>query len=101
MDRGDAAFPMSPGDQVRDFMPVHEAAALIRALACERVDAGVVNLCSGTPATVMSLVQGWIAERGGTMLPLAGSFPYPSHEPFAFWGSRARLDRFLEGSHAA
>lgn len=100
LDRGDAGFPMSPGDQSRDFMPVQEAAFIIADLAARRVDAGIVNLCSGVPTRVLSLVQRWIAERGAETVPMPGSFPYPSHEPFSFWGSRARLDRLLENPDA-
>jgi dTDP-6-deoxy-L-talose 4-dehydrogenase (NAD+) len=58
-------------------------------------DAGVVNLCSGTPVTVLDLVRQWLDERQSNMVLDTGRYPYPAYEPFAFWGSRRKLDRLL------
>lgn len=96
IDRGDEIFPMSPGDQSRDFLPVGEAAGLIVALAARLKDAGVVNLCSGEPATVLSMARRWRQERHADIALETGRFPYPTYEPFAFWGSRAKLNQLLE-----
>jgi dTDP-6-deoxy-L-talose 4-dehydrogenase (NAD+) len=95
VDRGDERFPMSPGDQVRDFLPVQQAARTIVELAMSCTDAGVVNLCSGTPVTVLDLVRQWLDERQSNMVLDTGRYPYPAYEPFAFWGSRRKLDRLL------
>jgi dTDP-6-deoxy-L-talose 4-dehydrogenase (NAD+) len=90
--RGDARFPMSPGDQQRDFLPIAEAARLIAAIALRGEEAGVVNVCSGEPVRVVDQVRRWCAERGATIELELGRFPYPTYEPFAFWGRRDRLD---------
>lgn len=96
MDRGDTHFPMSAGEQVRDFMPVEQAAGEIVRLAMLPIDAGTVNLCSGEPTRVIDIAKRWVVERGGAITLDAGRFPYPTYEPFSFWGSRARLDQLLE-----
>jgi dTDP-6-deoxy-L-talose 4-dehydrogenase (NAD+) len=96
IERGDGRFPMSPGDQVRDFMHVKQAAANIVQLALLPVDAGIVNLCSGQPTRVVDIARRWVAERGSPITLETGRFPYPSYEPFSFWGSRSRLDQLLE-----
>ena len=62
--RGDASFAMSLGEQLRDYLPADEQAALIARLAVAPGDSGVVNICSGSPISVRRLVEGWIAERG-------------------------------------
>jgi nucleoside-diphosphate-sugar epimerase len=96
IDRGDSHFPMSAGDQMRDFMPVGQAAAEISRLAALAVDAGTVNLCSGQPTRVIDMARRWVAERGAAIALDTGRFPYPTYEPFSFWGSRSRLDQLLE-----
>lgn len=98
--RGDPEFPMSGGEQLRDYLPVEAVAAMIAELALRRNNDGVVNVCSGRPVTVRSLVEGWIREQGWTIVPKLGHFPYPQHEPMAFWGDRSKLDHCLSTTHA-
>jgi dTDP-6-deoxy-L-talose 4-dehydrogenase (NAD+) len=93
--RGDAAFRMSAGEQLRDFLPVRVVAKHLVDLALGVEDAGVVNVCSGRPTSVRRLVESWRAERGWDIELALGHFPYPDYEPMAFWGSAARLQGLL------
>lgn len=93
--RGDESFPMSGGQQIRDFLPVEEVARLIVDLALTRADMGAVNICSGQPVSVRSLVEQWLLEAGTDMRLDLGRFPYPDYEPFAFWGSIGKRERLL------
>ena len=93
IDRGDEAFPMSGGEQLRDYLPVERVADHLAALA--GLDAGVVNVSSGAPVSVRSLVERWAAERGSPIRLDRGRFRYPDHEPMAFWGSAAKRRALL------
>ena len=93
-----AAFDMSGGEQLRDYLPVEKAAADLVALALLRKNTGAVNLCSGRPIAVRTLVENWIRENQWNIKLNLGHHPYPLHEPMAFWGRRDRLDQLL--SHA-
>jgi nucleoside-diphosphate-sugar epimerase len=93
--RGDREFRMSGGEQLRDFLPVGEVARLLVALALEAPDSGAVNICSGKPVSVRSLVEGWRAARGSDIELALGHYPYPDYEPMAFWGNDARLRKLL------
>jgi nucleoside-diphosphate-sugar epimerase len=95
VERGDETFPMSSGQQVRDYLPVHVAADHLVALAVNPSVHGLFNICSGRPRTMEETVRGWLRENGWNVTLELGRFPYPNHEPFAFWGSRHRLDRAL------
>lgn len=95
LDNGHTVFPMSGGEQIRDYLPVKRVASELAELACQRSNEGVVNLCSGQPVSVRRLVEQWLAEDGRTIELALGRYPYPKHEPFAFWGSRAKLDMLL------
>lgn len=83
---GERVFKMSGGEQLRDYMPVEEAAEQLVRLALERADLGPVNLCSGTPISVRRLVERWIAENGWDIRLELGAHPYSPYEPMAFWG---------------
>ena len=95
---GAATFPMSGGEQLRDYLPVEDAAAALVALALQRRGHGVVNVCSGEPVAVRALVEHWIASNGWSIRPDLGRYPYPAHEPMAFWGDRTKLARCLEAA---
>lgn len=105
--RGDAEFPMSGGEQLRDYLPVAEVARCLVGLALGAVQAqgnngtgtasghGIVNICSGKPVSVRSLVEGWIADNSWSIRPKLGCYPYPNYEPMAFWGDASKLSRCL------
>lgn len=96
--RGDSSFDMSPGDQVRDFMPVEEAARGIAQAALRGMDDGITNLCSGQPTRVLDIVHDWLHEWDAAIELKTGVYPYPDYEPFAFWGNRRKLDGLSGGA---
>ncbi len=95
-----SSFPMSPGDQTRDYLPVEEAARLLSELALGALPLRApltVNVCSGQPIALRDLVVSWVAAAG-TELPLqCGAYPYAAHEPLHAWGDRARLNDLVRG----
>lgn len=91
IDRGDARFPMSGGEQLRDYLPVEEVAARLVRLATTAGATGVFNICAGEPTSVRRLVERRISERGADIELELGAFPYPNYEPMAFWGDAARF----------
>jgi nucleoside-diphosphate-sugar epimerase len=95
-ERGDKVFNMSGGEQLRDFISVSEVAKHLVSLATMIRPQGVINVCSGKPISVRRLVENWIAENNWSIDLNLGYYPYPSHEPMAFWGDRQKLDRCLE-----
>jgi len=95
VERGDASFNMSGGEQLRDYLPVTEIARVLVTMAAQRMDAGVVNLCSGAPVSVRRFVESELVARAWNIRLNLGFYPYPDYEPFAFWGNRARLDTLM------
>jgi dTDP-6-deoxy-L-talose 4-dehydrogenase (NAD+) len=83
---GRKEFPMSGGEQLRDYLPVTEVAQRLVDLAMNPTDRGLVNLCSGRPVSVRRLVESWIRQNGWKIEPKYGELPYPDYEPMAFWG---------------
>lgn len=95
LERGDTEFPMSPGDQTRDFIAVEEAARIIITAAQSGVGHGIINGCSGIPFTVKAFVENYLEKKGMHIRLRPGAFPYPDYEPMHFWGDRCKLDRIL------
>ena len=91
IDNGESCFNMSGGEQLRDYLPVTDAAVSLAALALRHAGAGVVNVCSGKPTSVRRLVEGWIQENGWSIDLNRGHYPYPDYEPMAFWGNAHKL----------
>jgi nucleoside-diphosphate-sugar epimerase len=77
-------LPMTPGEQVRDFISVENVAEGLLALACdESVECGlprVHNLGSGRPQSVRQFADYWWREFGARGKLLFGSLPYRSDE---------------------
>lgn len=93
--KGEKVFNMSGGEQLRDYLPVTEAARALVSLATARRDHGVVNVCAGEPISVRTLVERWIRQNGWAIALNLGHYPYPDHEPMAFWGDRRKLTACL------
>ena len=96
VERNQAIFNMSGGEQLRDYLPISQVAGHLVRLALDKADLGVVIVCSGKPVSVRGLVEQWLKENGWDIRLNLGHYPYPGYELFAFWGDRAKLDRYLE-----
>jgi nucleoside-diphosphate-sugar epimerase len=90
---GHKQFPMSGGEQLRDYLPVSEVARQLADLAMAAGDPGPVNVCSGQPISVRGLVESWIEQNGWNIEPGYGALPYPDYEPMAFWGDLTDVER--------
>lgn len=85
-------FLMSGGEQLRDFLPVEEMAKAIVGVSLQSELDGAFNICSGDPTSVRRLVETRLAEHGYDLRLGLGHYPYPPHEPLAFWGDTTRLE---------
>ena len=73
-----------------DFLPVTEVAKEIVRFAMLHQDIGTVNLCSGKPFSVRSLVEKWLHDNGWQIKLTLGYYPYPDYEPMKFWGDNTK-----------
>nr|WP_225926811.1 NAD(P)-dependent oxidoreductase [Pseudomonas triticicola] len=100
IDSGEPTFNMSAGEQLRDFLAIETAASHLAAILHQRDFAGVVNCASGQPVSVRALVEQRLHERGATLDLNLGHYPYPTHEPMAFWAVVERLQQLLEAQRS-
>ena len=95
--RGDAEFPMSGGEQLRDYLPVETVAEYICRIALSE-ESGIVNCCSGETISVRRLVEERVAASGSSIRLKTGVYGYPVYEGMAFWGNNTKLKRILKSS---
>jgi dTDP-6-deoxy-L-talose 4-dehydrogenase (NAD+) len=95
IDAGDTTFNMSAGEQLRDFLAIETATAYLAAILHKRDFDGTINCASGQPVSVRALVEQRVRERGATIGLNLGHYPYPTHEPLAFWAVTERLQQLL------
>lgn len=101
IDAGDERFSMSGGEQLRDYLAIETAAGYLAAIMQQRDFDGVINCASGQPVSVRALVEQRVRERGASIELNLGHYPYPTHEPMAFWGVADRLQQVLGAEHEA
>jgi nucleoside-diphosphate-sugar epimerase len=94
-ERGDEAFAMSVGEQLRDYLQVGQVAKRLVDVALAGASSGVVNICSGEPISVRRLVEAWIKAYGWNIRLDLGRYRYPDYEPIAFWGDSRRFDEIV------
>ena len=77
-------FPMSSGEQIRDFIVVEEVARqLVLALDFSTVQAGsplIGHVATGHPQTLLAFVQHWWRHWGATGQLHVGAIPYRANE---------------------
>ena len=95
IDAGEPSFNMSAGEQLRDFLPIETAAGYLASILHQRDFDGVINCASGQPVSVRALVEQRLRERGKSIELNLGHYPYPTHEPLAFWAVTERLQQLL------
>ena len=93
--RGDKEFPMSGGEQLRDYLPVEKVAEYICRIALSSEN-GVVNCCSGNMISVRRLVEENIAMLGANIRLKLGVYSYPTYEGMAFCGDNRLLNEVLQ-----
>jgi dTDP-6-deoxy-L-talose 4-dehydrogenase (NAD+) len=96
--RGDAEFPMSGGEQLRDFLPIEQAAEYLTSLVELYGNHGIVNICQGKPTSVRRLVEQWLVTENKRIQLKLGVYPYPDYEPLAFWGDNRKLNHITHQS---
>jgi dTDP-6-deoxy-L-talose 4-dehydrogenase (NAD+) len=101
IDAGDDSFNMSAGEQLRDYLAIETAAGYLAAIVQQREFDGVINCASGQPISVRALVEQRLRARGSSIQLNLGHYPYPTHEPMAFWGVADRLQQLLGAEHEA
>lgn len=89
-------FNMSPGDQMRDYLHVHEVAKYILMLSIYNKQSDVFNICSGKPKKLQKIVLDWKKECNSKIDLNLGYYNYSPKEPLHFWGSNKKLKKIIK-----
>ena len=81
-------FPMTKGEQIRDFIPVEDVAKnFVKALSFDGVNTGepmVTNIGSGQPQTLLEFAQYWWEKWDASGNLNIGEIPYRENEVMRF-----------------
>ena len=80
----------TPGEQVRDYLHVEDAASAAYAVAMSKLT-GIVNIGTGVPATVAALVMMLAEITHRPELVRLGALPYRDNDPFFICADNHRL----------
>jgi dTDP-6-deoxy-L-talose 4-dehydrogenase (NAD+) len=87
------SFDMSGGEQLRDFLHIDDVVRNIYLISQQTLYLNQsINCCSGVGASVRRLVEEYLKERNHNLKLNLGVYPYPKHEPMAFWGDIRKLE---------
>jgi nucleoside-diphosphate-sugar epimerase len=93
---GKRVFNMSGGSQIRDYLAIELIAKKLLDLVNLKKDIGIVNVCSGTPKSLKSVVDDWKRVNGWDIELNLGYYPYSDYEPMEFWGSDLKYKLLFE-----
>jgi dTDP-6-deoxy-L-talose 4-dehydrogenase (NAD+) len=88
--RAGRPFALSPGAQIRDHLDVRDVASALLHLAASDLT-GPVNICSGTPVTLRTVLETVGRELGKVELLQFGARPYSPTEIMNLSGNPGRL----------
>ncbi len=91
----DAVFPVSAGEQRRDFCYIDDVVAgIFAALQCPAAHGEVINIASGTPRRIREAIE-LIQQRSGGGTPQFGTLPYRPGENMALVADIAKAKQLL------
>lgn len=96
----EALFRMSPGDQLRDYLPVETVARYVVRIALQNAVEGIINCGSGIPISVKDLVLNYLRLKNTEMTLVLGYYPYSELEPRNFWANTTKLKTILENERS-
>jgi nucleoside-diphosphate-sugar epimerase len=89
-------FPMTPGEQTRDFVYVGDAAdAVLRAAFSPAATGEVFNVCSGVEHSILSVARRVHELMESNTRLLVGALPYRANEAMRLVGSPEKARRLL------
>ena len=89
-------FNMSGGNQIRDYLGIEMIVKKLLALLNLKKDIGIVNVSSGLPRSLKSIVDEWKTVNRWDIELNLGYYPYPDYEPMEFWGSDLKYKQLFE-----
>ena len=89
-------FPMTEGEQTRDFVHVDDVAdAVLRAAVAPAAPGEIFNVCSGVERSIRSIAEEVVHIAGGTAHLKPGALPYRQNEVMRLVGSSEKARRLL------
>lgn len=96
LDKNEAVFNMSGGEQLRDYLAVEKVVEYIVKISLQNKINGIINCCSGEPISIRKLVENYLKLKNKKIKLNLGYYPYPKYVPMAFWGDNSKLKTVIK-----
>ena len=88
IENNEAAFDMSKGEQLFDYMKIEQVANNLAYLVQHKAPK-IVHVCNGYPTSLRSLVESIVQEYNSSIALKLGCYPYRTQDSMALWGSES------------
>ena len=89
-------FPVSFGEQLRDFLYIKDAVrGILMILTNNKLDGEVINLASGKPIKVMDMIK-TISNLTKNGIPEFGKVPYRKGENMSLYADISKIQKMLD-----
>ena len=95
VDNKESTFNMTYGEKKLDFIEINELCFMIIKIIMQNKINGIINCCSGSPQTILDLINNCLKDWGETIDLNRGYYNYREYEPDCFYGSTKKLNSIL------
>lgn len=95
---GRKTFPFTAGTNKYDFISVTELARQIAEASVQNNVEGIINVCSGRPVALKTMVENFIKDNSLNIRPEYGAFPDRKYDSPAIWGDKSKIQEILENA---
>lgn len=93
---GKTTFPFTSGENKFDFIHVDELSEQIALAAIQNQITGIINVCSGKPVALKTMVDEYINRNHFRIRPEYGVYPNREGESKAKWGNAEKINKIKE-----
>lgn len=98
-EEGNKTFPFTMGTNKYDFISIDELSKQICEASIQTLYNGIINVCSGTPTSLKTMVEAFITKNGLDIQPNYGSYPDRKYDSPAIWGDNTKIKMILQNNN--
>lgn len=93
---GKTEFPFTLGQNQYDFLDYTDFCNQVAAVVGQKLENGIINICSGRPEKLADRVERFIKEKGYDIKLQYGAFSDRPYDSKAIWGDNSKITKILK-----
>lgn len=95
---GKEKFPFTMGQNQYDFLSYNKFCMYVSKAVEQSKITGIINICSGFPEKLATVVEEYIKENGFKVKLVYGAFPDRPYDSKAIWGNNRKLEEIIKNA---